>query len=131
MDGRDVAVEDWVEEVVNQSEAEMKGVVGPGRSATPSPTPGRWGSVSVVSPTGRTRPTPVPVTLTRGSKRMAMGTSRPIRHYQPVSHPGSAAGSVLKQILVAVARVERKMEEKARKVEEAAEARWPGGIQGW
>jgi len=124
VDGRDVAVEDWVEEVVNQSEDEMEGV---GRSATPSPTPGRWGSVGAVSPAGRTRPTPVPVTPTRGSKRMAMGTPRPIRHYQPVSHPGSTAGSVLKQILAAMARVERKMEEKTRKVEEAAEvavARW-------
>jgi len=127
VDGRDVAVEDWVEEVVNQSEDEMEGVAGPGRSATPSPTPGRWGSVSAVSPAGCTRPTPVPVTPNRGSKRMAMGTPRPIRHYPPVSHPGSAAGSVLKQILAAVARVEWKMEEKARKVEEAVEAavaRW-------
>jgi len=78
-------------------------------------------------PAGCTRPTPVLVTLTRGSKRMAMGTPRPIRHYQPVSHLGSAAGSVLKQILATVARVEWKMEKKARKVEEAVEAavaRW-------
>jgi len=90
VDGRDEVVEDWVEEVANQSEDEMERVTGPGRSATPSPTPCRWGSVSVVSLAGHTRPTPVPITLTRGGKKLAMGTPRRIRHYQPpMAHPGS------------------------------------------
>jgi len=127
VEGRDVAVDEWVEEEAKQSKDEMEGVVGPDRSAAQSPTPARWGSMMSVSSVGRTRPTPVPVTLTRGSKRMVMGTPRPIRHYQPMALLGSEAGSVLKQILAAVARVERKMEEKARKVEEAPEvavARW-------
>ena len=127
VEGRDVAVDEWVEEVVKESEDKMEGMAGLDRSAAPSPTPARWGSMMPVSPAGRTRPTPVPVTPTRGSKRMAMGTPRPIRHYQPMALPGSTAGLVLKQILAAVARVERKMEEKARKVEEAVEAavaRW-------
>jgi len=127
VEGRDVAVDEWVEEVAKESEDEMEGMAGPDRLAVPSPTPARWGSMMPVLPAGRTRPTPVPVTPTRGSKRMAMDTPRPIRHYQPMELPGSAAGSVLKQILAAVVRVERKMEEKVRKVEEAAEAavaRW-------
>ena len=73
--GMDMAPDDWAEEVATQSENEMEGVVGPARSTTPTPTPAGWGSVT------RTTPVPVPVTLTRGSKRMAMGTPRPTRHY--------------------------------------------------
>jgi len=108
-EGMDVVADDWVEEVAND---EMEGVAGPDRSATLTPTLAGWGSALLVPPAVRTAPMPVPVTPTRGSKRMAMGTPRPTRHYQPVVRPGPAANSVLKQILAAVAWAERKMEEK-------------------
>jgi len=57
----------------------------------------------------------VPVTPTKGSKRMAMGTPRPSRLRWPVARPmpaGFAAASALEQILAAIAGLERKMEEK-------------------
>jgi len=69
-------------------------------------TPARW-----------TTPTPVPVTPTKGSKRMAVGTRRPIRHSRParLMPVGFAAASALDQILAAIAGMERKMEEGSRR----------------
>jgi len=93
----DVAAEDWAEEVANQEEEE--------RATTPMPTPARWAT-----------PTSAPVTPTKGSKRMALGTPKPGRHYRSrAARPapiGFAAQSALEQILGAVARLEKKMEEK-------------------
>ena len=116
---RDVAVEDWVEEVANQSEDEMEGVAGPDGSATPSPTPGKWGSVMPESSVGRTRPMPVPVTPTRGSKRMAMGTPGPARasRVRPML-ADLAATSALEQILGAVRREDWKNGEVAAVLEQ-------------
>jgi len=115
----DVGVVDWAEAVAN--EVEMEGVVDSERSRTPSPTPTRWGSTSPAAPKGRTTPTPVLVTPTKGSKRMAMGTPRPKRLCRPVlARPaliGFAAASALEQILAAAARVEKKMEEKVTALE--------------
>jgi hypothetical protein len=109
--GMNVAVGDWAEEMSNQSGDEMEGVAGPDRPETPTPpTPARW-----------VTPTPVPVTPTKGKKRMAVGTPRPVRFGRaggkapPV---GFAAASAMEQILAAVAGVERKLEEKARALEE-------------
>jgi len=97
VEGMDVAVVDWAEEVANQEEEE--------RAATPTPTPARWAT-----------PTPAPVTPTKGSKRMALGTPKPGRHYRSrAARPapiGFAAQSALEQILGAVAGMEKKMEEK-------------------
>jgi len=99
---------DWAEEVTN--EVAMQGVAGSERPATPTPTPARWTSA-----------TPVPVTPTKGNKRMAMGTPRPIRRsLRPAVRlmPASfAAASALEQILAAIAGVERKMEEKVAALE--------------
>jgi len=110
----DVGVVDWAEAVAN--EVEMEGVVDSERSRTPSPTPARWGSTAPAAPKGGTTPTPVLVTPTKGSKRMAMGTPRPNRLRRPVlarlAPIGFAAASALEEILAAVARVEKKMEEK-------------------
>jgi len=82
VEGMDVVADEWVEEVANQSEDEMEGVMGPDGSTTPTPTPARWPV-----------PTPVPVTPSRESKRMAMamGTSRPDR--QPTDSTGPDPGS--------------------------------------
>jgi len=71
----DVAVVNWAEEMANQSEAEMGGVQDLNRSTTPTPTPARWGSGTPASST----PRPVPVTPTKRSKRMAVGTPRHAR----------------------------------------------------
>jgi len=115
----DVGAVDWAEVVAN--EVEMEGVVDSERSRIPSPTPTRWGSTAPVVPKGCTTPTPVLVTPTKGSKRMAMGTPRPNRLRRPVlERPtliGFAAASALEQILAAVARVEKKMEEKVAALE--------------
>jgi len=103
----DVGADDWAVEVAN--EVEMASVVGSERAATPTPTPARWPSA-----------TPVPVTPTKGNKRMAMGTPRPNRHTRPAVCPmpaGFAAASALEQILAAIAGVERKMEEKVTALE--------------
>jgi len=103
----DVGADDWAEEVAN--EVEMAGVAGSERSTTPTPTPARWPSA-----------TPVPVTPTKGNKRMAMGTPRPNRHTRPALRPmpaGFAAASALEQILAAIAGVEQKMEEKVTALE--------------
>jgi len=103
----DVWTDVWAEESAN--EVEMGGVAGQERKTTPNPTPARWGS---------TARRPVPVTPTKGSKRMAMGTPRPrpTRHYRPANlRPmpiGFAAASALEQTLAAIAGVEQKMEEK-------------------
>jgi len=122
----DVEAVDWAEVVAN--EVEMEGVVDSERSRTPSPTPARWWSAAPAAPKGRTTPTPVLVTPTKGSKRMAMRTPRPNRLRRPaLAHPtpiGFAAASALEQILAAVARVEKKMEEKVA----ALEARMMDGI---
>jgi len=110
----DVGAVDWVEAVAN--EVEMEGVVDSERSRTPLPTSARWGSTAPAEPKGHTTLTPVLVMLTKGSKRMAMGTPRPNRLRRPVltcpAPIGFAAALALKQILAAVARVEKKMEEK-------------------
>ena len=102
VEGMDVAVVDWAEEVANQEEEE--------RAATPTPTPARWAA-----------PTPAPVTPTKGSKRMALGTPKPGRHYRSrAARPapiGFAAQSALGQILGAVAGMEKKMEEKVARLE--------------
>ena len=58
----DVGADEWAEEVAN--EVEMAGVAGSQRSTTPTPTPARW-----------PRATPVPVTPTKGNKRMAMSNN--------------------------------------------------------
>jgi len=103
----DVGADEWAEEVAN--EVEMAGVAGSERSTTPTPTPARWPSA-----------TPVPVTLTKGNKRMAIGTPRPNRHTRPAVRPmpaGFAAASALEQILAAIAGVEQKMEEKVTALE--------------
>ena len=110
----DVGAVDWAEAVAN--EVEMEGVVDSERSRTPSPTPARWGSTAPAAPKGRTTPTPVLVTPTKGSKRMALGSPKPGRHYRSrAARPapiGFAAQSALEQILGAVAGMEKKMEEK-------------------
>jgi len=129
----EVGADDWVEEVAD--EVEMVGVTSSERSTTPTPTPARWPSV-----------TPVPVTPTKGNKRMAMGTPRPNRHTRPAARPipagfvarlmpaGFAAASALEQILVAIAGVERKMEEKVAALEarmmEGMRARLPTRTRG-
>jgi len=96
----DVGADDWAEEMGNEDE--MEGVAGPDRPTTPTPTQARWAT-----------PTPAPVSPTRGSKRMAMGTPRPTRHYRPAAmRVGLAAASALEQILAAIAEVERKVEKK-------------------
>ena len=103
----DVGADDWAEEVANKME--MASVAGSERSITPTPTPARWPSAI-----------PVPVTLTKGNKRMAMGTLRANRHTRPAVRPmpaGFPAASVLEQILAAIAGVERKMEEKVTALE--------------
>jgi len=97
----DVGASDWADEMAN--EVEMESVADSSGSTTPTP-PTRW-------PT----PTPVPVTPTRGSKRMAMGTPRPIRQTRPTTRPrpvGGAAAPVLEHVLAAIAGMERRMEEK-------------------
>ena len=74
----DVGASDWAEEMDNEDgaadEDEMEGMAGAERSTTPTPTPtpARWAT-----------PTPVPVTPTKGSKRMAMGTPRPMWQLRP------------------------------------------------
>ena len=97
VEGMDVAAEDWAEEVANQEEEE--------RATTPTPTPACWAT-----------PTAAPVTPTKGSKRMALGTPKPGRRFRLLAaRPapiGFAAQSALEQILGAVARMEKKMEEK-------------------
>jgi len=98
----DVGADEWAEEVAD--EVEMGGTVDSERLRTASPTSARWQI-----------PTPVLVTPTKGSKRMAMGTLRPSQLCRPVARPmptGFAAASVLEQILAAIAGLERKMEEK-------------------
>jgi len=104
VEGMDVAADEWVEEVANQSEDEMEGVTGPDGSTTPTPTPVLWPV-----------PTPVLVTPSRGSKRMAMamGMPRPDRHSRPTA---------LAQILTVIARVERKVESVERKMEARVQA---------
>jgi hypothetical protein len=104
---------DWAEEMVNQSEDEMEGVAGPDKTTTPTPTPARWAT-----------PTPVPVTPTKGSKRMAMGTPRPVRQSRPLARvrpmpTGFAAASALEQILAAIGALEKRTSA----MEVAAEAR--------
>jgi len=103
----DVVADDWMEEVAND---EMEGMVSPDRLATPTSTPA-WGSMAPVPSAVHAVLIPVPVIPTRGSKRMAMGALRPIRHYQLVVHPGPTAKSVLKQILTAMARTEQNLME--------------------
>jgi len=116
-EGMDVAVDDWAEEMANQSEAEMGGVEDPDRSTTPTPSPARWGSGTPASSTPRA----VPVTPTNGSKRMAVGTPRRARpRTWTAARPmpaGFAAASALEQILAAIAGAERKMEEKVTALE--------------
>jgi len=111
-EGIDVVVVDWAEEIANQSEAEMGGVENPDRSTTPTPTPARWGSGTSAASMLR----PVPVTPTKGSKRMVVGTPRRVwpRTWAAVRlmPAGFAAASALEQILVAIAGAERRMEEK-------------------
>jgi len=103
VEGTDVAADGWAEEMANQEEEE--------RATTPTPTPARWAT-----------PTPAPVTPTKGSKRMALGTPKPGRHYRSLAAQpapiGFAAQSALEQILGAVARMEKKMEEKMGVLEE-------------
>ena len=122
----DVGAVDWAEAVAN--EVEMEGVVDSERSRTPSPTPARCGSTAPAAPKVRTTPTPVLVTLTKGSKRMAMGTPRPNRlRWQVLACPALnrfAAALALEQILAALARMEKKMEKKVA----ALEARMMEGI---
>jgi len=111
----DVAVVDWAEEMANQSEAEMGGVEDPDRSTTPTPTPARWGSGSANALR------PVPVTPTKGSERMAVGTPRRTRpHTWAAARPmpaGFAAASALEQIQAAITGVEWRMEEKVSALE--------------
>jgi len=111
----DVGADEWAEEVAN--EVEMAGVAGSERSTTLTPTPARLPSE-----------TPVPVTPTKGKKRMAMGTPRPNRHTRPAVRPmpaGFAAALALEQILAAIAGVEQKMEKKVM----ALEARMMEGME--
>ena len=115
----DLGAADCAEEVVN--EVEMESVADSQRSRTPSPTPARWGSRMPVPPGGRTTLTLVPVTPTKGSKRMAMGTLRPKSHlclvFVCAAPIGLAAASALEQIIAAIARGEKKMEEKVAALE--------------
>jgi hypothetical protein len=104
----DVGASDWAEEVANEEEMQEADE----RATIMTPTPARW--------PGTPRPRPVPVTPTKGSKRMAMGTPRPTRQYRPAARPmpaGFAAASALDQILAAIAGVERRMEEKVAALE--------------
>jgi len=116
-EGMDVAAVDWAEEMANQSKAEMGGMEDPDRSTTLTPTPARWGSGTPVT----SMPRPVPVTPTKGSKRMAVGTPRrawPRTWAAARPMPaGFAAASALEQILVAIAEAERRMEEKVTALE--------------
>jgi hypothetical protein len=107
--GMSAAVGDWAEEM-SQSGDEMEGVAGPDRPETPTPPmPARWAT-----------PTPAPVTPTKGKKRMAVGTPRPMKTLRPgtrlASRPGLvgfAAQSALECILSAIARVEKRVEDAA------------------
>jgi len=119
--GIDVAPDEWVEEMATQREDEIEGVVDPDRSTTPTPTPARWGSITPAPSVAHGMPRPVPVTPTKGSKRMAVGT---LRRVSPCTWPavrpmpaGVAAAFVLEQILAAIAGVERKMEKKVTALE--------------
>jgi len=101
----DVGASDWAEEVATHEEEMEEAAIDEESETTPTPAPARWPGM----------PRPVPVTPTKGSKRMAMGTPRPTRQYRPVARPmpvGFAAASALEQILAAIAGVERRMEEK-------------------
>jgi len=119
--GMDVAPDDWAEEMATQSEDEMEGVAAPDRSTTPTPSPARWGSVTPAPSEAHGTPRPVPVTQTKGSKRMAVGTPRRVRpRTWTAARPmptGFAAASALEQILAAIPGVERKMEEKVTALE--------------
>jgi len=108
-EGMEEAADEWAEEMADQSVGERP------TTSTPTPTPVRW-----------LTPTAVPVTPTKGNKRMAVGTPAPKRGRRPMRPApiGFAAASALEQILGAVARVEKKMEEKVA----ALEARIVAGI---
>jgi len=108
-EGMDEAADDWAEEMADQSVGERPSTL------TPTPTPVRWATS-----------TPVPVTPTKGNKRMAVGTPAPKRGHRPMrlAPIGFAAALALEQILGAVVRVEKKMEEKVA----ALEARIVAGI---
>jgi len=81
----DVGAGDRAEEVAN--EVDMEGMAACEKPATPTPAE-------------RTRATPVPVTLTKGNKRMAVGTPKVTRHRTMRLMPvGFAAASALEQIL--------------------------------
>jgi len=103
----DGGADELAKEVAN--EVEMGGTADSERSRTASPTPACWQI-----------PTPVPVTPTKGSKRMVMGTPRPSRLRRPVvclMPTRFAAALALEQILAAIAGLERKMEEKVSALE--------------
>jgi len=116
-EGMDVAVVDWAEQMANHSDAVMGGVEDPDSSTILTPTPARWGSGTRASST----PRPVPVTPTKGSKRMAVGTPRRARpRTWAATRPmpaGFVAALALKQILAAIDGAERKMEEKVAMLE--------------
>jgi len=97
----DVGAGGWADEMAN--EVDMERMAGDEGSTTPTPTPARWASA-----------TPVPVTPTKGNKRMAVGTPKATRRRLPVRPMpvGFAAASALEQILAAIAGVEQKMEER-------------------
>jgi len=97
VEGMSITADDSAEEVANQEESE--------RITTPTPTPARWAT-----------PTLVPVTPSRGSKRMAVGTPNHHRPRRATPRPaarsvlaGFAAASGLEQILGAIAQVEWKL----------------------
>jgi len=101
----DVGAGVWADEMAN--EVEMADVGGDERPTTPimTPTPARWASAI-----------PVPVTPTKSSKRMALGTRKPGRHHLLLRVRMApfifAAQLALVQILAAVARMEGTMEER-------------------
>jgi len=97
----DVGAGGWVDEMTN--EVKMERMAEDEGLTTPTPTPARWASE-----------TPVPVTPTKGNKRMAVGIPKATRHCLPVRPMpvGFAAASALEQMMVAIAGVERKMEER-------------------
>jgi len=87
------------------------------RMTTLTPTPARWES-GTPAPSA---PRPVPVTPTKGSKRMAVGTPRRARPCAwaaaRLMTAGFAAAAALEQILAPITGAEQRMEEKVSALE--------------